>query len=451
MNRLEISLLGSFKVLYDGKDITNSLRTRKERALLAYLAEESTRSHSREAIAEFFWPDRPENYARMNLRQALLGLRKSFNTEETSVPVLQITEESAQVIGKNLLLDTHTFINHIQFTKSHPHDHLHTCQECIQHLEKAAELYHGGFLEDFIISDLISFQEWIVFHRERYFRSMLETLQSLSKIYALQVNYDQAYKYAWRYAYQAPLEENAHRLLMRILTLSGRRNAALQQYQLCKALVEKELGIEPSAETQQLYTYIKSGLPIEDLETGQLISSKGSIRPVSNSPDPSAPLYDPATLLPLRPLFMDRLKQSIIRMERAHLMTIVFLVSTSYPKNLDMSVDLKRQVVQHFVRRLVGSVREGDTVAILHEDEYAMILEEIKDPTIIQQIAEKIARVTAAPIITQGQKIEIKTVIGASLYPIDGTDPHILLNQADFAMRTARLQQSSFYFPPSSS
>lgn len=451
MGKLEICLLGSFKILLDGEDLTNALRTRKERALLAYLSEESAQPHPREAIAEFFWPDRPENYARMNLRQALLGLRKAFNAnDETAVPFIQITEESAQVVARNIILDTHTFQDHIQFSKHHPHEHLHTCQECIHHLEAAAELYRGEFLDGFILGELISFQEWIVFHRERYFRTMLEILQALSKIYALQTNYDQAYKYAWRYAYLAPLEENAHRLLMRILTLSGRRNAALQQYQLCKTLVDKELGVEPSAETQQLFNYIKNGLPIQEIDTGQLVSAKAPLRPLPKQPDPSAPLYDPSTQLPLRPLFMDRLRHAITRMERSHLMAIVFLVATSYPLNLDMPADVKKQVVQHFVRRLVGSVREGDTVAIIREDEYALVLEEIKDPSVVPQIAQKLNRIGSAPILALGHQVEVKLVIGASLFPLDGADPVTLLNQADFAMRTARLQQSSFYFPPSS-
>jgi len=208
--------------------------------------------------------------------------------------------------------------------------------------------------------------------------------------------------------------------------------------------------VEPSTETQQLYAYIKNGLPIQDLETGQLINPKNSLRPTPKQPDPSAPLYDPATQLPLRPLFMDRLKHAITRMERAHLMVIIFLISVTYPHNLEMPHDLKKQVVQHFIRRLVGSVREGDTVAIIREDEYAMVLEEIKDPDVVEAIAQKITRIATAPILVQGQRVEVKLVIGASLYPVDGADPQALLNQADFAMRTARLNKSSFYFPPPS-
>jgi len=81
MLKLEIFLFGNFEIRLDGVDITDSLRTRKERALLAYLAEEPAILHTREKIAEIFWPNRPETYARMNLRQALLGLRKTIEGE----------------------------------------------------------------------------------------------------------------------------------------------------------------------------------------------------------------------------------------------------------------------------------------------------------------------------------------------------------------------------------
>ncbi len=84
MSRLEISLLGPFRVHFDGNDLNEILRTRKERALLAYLAEEPPRLQTREKVAEFFWPNRPETYARMNLRQALLGLAQSIRWGRTN-------------------------------------------------------------------------------------------------------------------------------------------------------------------------------------------------------------------------------------------------------------------------------------------------------------------------------------------------------------------------------
>src|SRR6185369_3312384 len=50
-----------------------------------------------------------------------------------------------------------------------------------------------------------------------------------------------------------PLQEGVHRTLMRLYARQGRRGAALKQYQVCVGALQRELGIEPEAETKQLY------------------------------------------------------------------------------------------------------------------------------------------------------------------------------------------------------
>jgi tetratricopeptide (TPR) repeat protein len=53
-----------------------------------------------------------------------------------------------------------------------------------------------------------------------------------------------------------PLQEPVHRTLMRLYAGAGRRGAALRQYQQCVGVLQRELGVEPEAETQQLYQEI---------------------------------------------------------------------------------------------------------------------------------------------------------------------------------------------------
>jgi Bacterial transcriptional activator domain len=45
-----------------------------------------------------------------------------------------------------------------------------------------------------------------------------------------------------------PLQEPAHRALMRLYTRAWRRGAALRQYQQCVEILQRELGIEPVRE-----------------------------------------------------------------------------------------------------------------------------------------------------------------------------------------------------------
>ncbi len=449
MQRLKISLLGAFAVQLDELDITDLLRTKKERAILAFLAQEGERAHMRQTVAEFFWPDRPENYARMNLRQALLGIRRMFGNEDTANGFLFATEETVQVERKNVWLDTDIFANNLMATHSHSHAHLQTCPECLIALEETVRIYHGDFLEDLLLNDLTGFQEWVFFHRERYFRYLLDALHSLTEIYYKKADYETTYKHAWRYVSLAPLEEAAHRILMRVFALTGRRSAALQQYQLCKSLMERELRIEPSPETKRLYEHISSGLSLEKIDTGSLSDTNFPPRPPQPRPRQTGPLYDPFTHIPMRALFMDRLQHAVIRMQRDQQKLAVCIVSVSYPLNQNMLPELKKFVEQHLVSRLLGSVRKGDTVARLEDDRYALILEAIRDPRDLDTITHKITNNVGAPILTQGQRVVVKLVLGGSVFPEDGLDPMALLDKAETAMREARIKQAAFYYSPS--
>jgi DNA-binding SARP family transcriptional activator/GGDEF domain-containing protein len=442
MIRLEIFLLGTFRVQFDGTDISDFLRTRKERALLAYLAEEPARLQTREKISEFFWPNRPETYARMNLRQAFLGLRKAFGGEETMDCFLEINDDTVEFNHLQVWLDTITFNQHIQESKKHPHLELHTCQDCLNHLEESVNLYRGDFLNNLMLGELTGFQEWAIFQRERYFRNMITGLQSLSKAYFRRSNFDLANKYAWRYVEMAPLEESAHRLLMRLMTISGRRNAALQQYQLCKSIISRELGIEPSSETQLLYSQILNNQPIERIDTGSLAGKLP--KPYQTRPlrPPTGPLYDPNTEIPLRAIFMDRLRHALARMKRNQCNAVLISLSVSFPYDEHLLPDLKKQIDILVARRLVGSVREDDTVARLQDNEYGLVLEDIHQPEVVADIIKKIKGSVGSLIQVQDQRIQIRLAIGWAIYPLDGNDPATLLNKADIAMRTDKLQQN---------
>lgn len=262
MNRLSISLLGPLQVWLDSQLVNASFRTRKERALLAYLAIESRRAHRRDALGELLWPDRPEGYARTNLRQALYGVRRALGnlnwlSFEGQDDMVRFDPQGG------FELDTRHFIGHVEFAQTHVHRNAETCPTCAGRWQAAIDLYRGDFMEDIALDDSHSFQEWLIFQREQYFRYLLQALRSMSDYYQRQGDVEQAYKFAWRYANLAPLEEAAHRQLMSLMALSGERSAALEQYQSLRRLLQDELGVEPSAESQALFERIKAGIVLD--------------------------------------------------------------------------------------------------------------------------------------------------------------------------------------------
>ena len=77
MSALEVSLLGPLEITVDGKPI--EVVSNYVRALLCFLVIEKHRPHRREALAEMFWPEKPEGVARNSLKQALSNLRLAFS------------------------------------------------------------------------------------------------------------------------------------------------------------------------------------------------------------------------------------------------------------------------------------------------------------------------------------------------------------------------------------
>src|SRR3989304_4045531 len=95
MAHLSMRFLGPFQATLDGNPV-DGFKSDKVRALLAYLAVEAGRPHSRETLAGLLWPDWPEQAAHTSLRSALSNLRKIIADSRASPPFLSITRETIQ-------------------------------------------------------------------------------------------------------------------------------------------------------------------------------------------------------------------------------------------------------------------------------------------------------------------------------------------------------------------
>jgi DNA-binding SARP family transcriptional activator len=145
--------------------------------------------------------------------------------------------------------------------------------------EEAVVLYRGSFLEGFSLGDSAAFEDWTLLVRERLQRKALEALGRLVERLERRGEVGRACEVAWREVELAPWQEEAHRQLMRLLALDGRRSAALAQYEACRRLLAQELDVEPDRETTRLYERIRGGV-----ETAFAVST-----PPHNLPLPATP------------------------------------------------------------------------------------------------------------------------------------------------------------------
>jgi predicted ATPase/DNA-binding SARP family transcriptional activator len=254
--RLAISLLGSFHATLDG-ELLQGFRTVKVRALLAYLAVESHRPWPRMLLADLLWPDLPEKEAQSNLRNAISNLRKVIGDRQKDSPFLIVSQDTLQYNQKaSTWLDVQAFTDLIGSASPSGAGALHKNElDC---LEQALTLVRGDFMEGFSINSA-PFEQWVLLTSRQIQRRVVEAHRLLVQSFIDFAELDRALHYARRWVELDPLDEDAHRHLMHILTAMGQRNAALAQYEAYRQRLYDELGVEPAPETIDFYNQIRSG------------------------------------------------------------------------------------------------------------------------------------------------------------------------------------------------
>ncbi len=252
MSRLNIFALGPLRIELDGQVVQTSRH--KALALLLYLAA-MPGTHTRETLSGLLWPEYEQDKAYAYLRRALWELRSLLGED-------WLAAESGQLSirpGAGMTLDLLDFQSHLSAFRRHDHPGGTICQECIANLQTAALLYRGDFLAGFSLRDSPAFEDWQFFQAEGLRREYASVLQQLTNLIFLAGATHEAAGFARRWLALDTLNEEAHRLLMRIYARSGQRHQALRQYQECQQILRQELGAAPEPATRALHEAIVSG------------------------------------------------------------------------------------------------------------------------------------------------------------------------------------------------
>jgi TolB-like protein len=213
---VRLNLLGRFEARWsDGKLV--GLISKKAQALLAYLAAERRRAHTRDHLGTLLWSETGDARARHNLRQALSKIRGCCG------PLITSRGDLVQIDPARCTMDV------IEFERLANSDDPDELRECLG-------LYRGDLLDGLTPREPV-YDEWLVVARGRHRRIACQTAERLASSLARDNRNDEA------------IEALINRLAM--------DPACEPQYQACSEALHRDLGAEPSAETKALYASIQ--------------------------------------------------------------------------------------------------------------------------------------------------------------------------------------------------
>lgn len=150
--------------------------------------------------------------------------------------------------------------------------------------------------------------------------------------------------------------------------------------------------------------------------------------------------HDPLTQLPNRRLFDDRLKHALVLARRAQSrVALLFLDIDGFKAvNDTLGHQVGDDLLREVAARLLGAVRDSDTVARISGDEFAVILEKTRDRETDREVAERARRALRKPCRLSDTEQGISASIGIARFPEDARGTEELLHLADQAMYRAK-------------
>jgi DNA-binding SARP family transcriptional activator len=241
MASMRLELLGDLLIRSgDGSLVT--IGAKKSQALLAYLAIKPAQHVSREKLAGLLWSSTGPDQARQSLRQTLSTVRKELAQIAPGQKML-IEEGDLLSLDRSVTCDVAEVESLVGVGTE-------------EALKQAIELYRGDFLDGFTINE-DRFDQFVIGERDRLHRMALRAHAQLVELQSRRGAMDEAIGTAQRSLRLDVLQEPMHRTLMRLYLQSGDLVEALQQFETCRKVLQRELRIEPDAETKALQREIQ--------------------------------------------------------------------------------------------------------------------------------------------------------------------------------------------------
>jgi diguanylate cyclase (GGDEF)-like protein/PAS domain S-box-containing protein len=163
-------------------------------------------------------------------------------------------------------------------------------------------------------------------------------------------------------------------------------------------------------------------------------------------------LHDVLTELPNRFLCVERLGRAIREATLAGRRVGVLFLDLDRFKVINDSLGhhVGDALLKSVARRLLETVRPGDTVSRLGGDEFVVVLRDVADGDEVLALVERLAPVIRRAHDIDGNELHVSCSVGIALYPEDGADIDELMRHADVAMYQSKAggRDTARFFTP---
>lgn len=248
MTDLTINMLGHPEVFRDrAHPLTGEVwTTRRARDILCFIASRPHRRAAKEVIMETFWAEADPAVVEKNFHPTISHIRKGLNSNHAFKQNFLIYRDGDYQLNSEFAyqIDTVEFDRHM--VEAENAKRVRDSETCELSLNRAASLYRGEFMRG-------CYDSWAEDQRTYYRQQHLSILETLADIKERAGDWVSALQLVQKILSDDPYREDIHCRAMRAQAALGNRVAIKDQFESLRRVLQKELGVEPSAETRKLY------------------------------------------------------------------------------------------------------------------------------------------------------------------------------------------------------
>jgi two-component SAPR family response regulator len=245
---LTVNMLGPVEIFRDPARslAADAWTTKRARDILCFITSRRCRRASKDTIIDTFWGEADFEAVERNFHPTVSHIRKALNSNQPLKQNFLLYRDGDYQLNPDFSyrLDTEEFDRLV--SEGEKARRARQYDECINSYEQAVALYRGEFMQG-------NYDEWVEEQRSYYREQYLRMLEALAAVAQKAEDWLRSLHLAQQILRDDPYREDIHCMVMRSQAALGNRVAIKEQYETLRRLLQKELGVDPAAETQAVY------------------------------------------------------------------------------------------------------------------------------------------------------------------------------------------------------